>query len=250
MNSIVIGLIVFACVFGSALFGMFLSKALPERHLSGDSKDIVRLGIGLIATLAALVLGLLIASAKGSYDAQSNELTEMSANIVLLDRILAHYGAETADTRALLQIAAARTLDRLWPKERQTHQMVPNEGGGEILFDKIQDLQPKTDSQRSIQSQALNIAIDLGKTRWLLFEQGSSSVSIPLLVVLVFWFAVIFSSFGLFAPRNATTLITLFLCALSVAAAIFLILEMYAPFQGTIQVSSAPLRSALEHLGK
>ncbi len=83
-----------------------------------------------------------------------------------------------------------------------------------------------------------------------MFEQGSSFISMPLLAMLVFWLAIIFSSFGLFAPRNATVMTTLFLFALSAAAAIFLILEMYAPFQGLIQISSAPLRNALAHLGQ
>ena len=94
------------------------------------------------------------------------------------------------------------------------------------------------------------MAIDLGKTRWLMFEQGGSAISTPLLAMLVFWLAIIFTSFGLFAPRNATVMTTLFLCALAVATAIFLILEMYSPFNGLIQISSAPLRSALAHLGK
>jgi hypothetical protein len=130
---------------------------------------------------------------------------------------------------------------------RKWHQRA---AGGEIILDKIQELSPKNDSQRSLQAQALNMAIDLGKMRWLMFEQGGSSISMPLLVMLVFWLTIIFSSFGLFAPRNATVVTTLFLCALAVAAAIFLILEMYAPFQGLIQISSAPLRSALAHLGQ
>src|ERR1700730_9534681 len=121
MNYIAIRLIVFACIFGSALLGMFLRAVLPEHHLSGDTKDTVRLGMGLIGTMAALVLGLLIASAKSFYDTQSSELTEMSAKIVLLDRVLAHYGPETKEARDLLHSAVARTLDRLWPKDPGQH---------------------------------------------------------------------------------------------------------------------------------
>jgi hypothetical protein len=251
MNYIAIRLIVFACVFGGALFGIFLRGVLPERHLSADSKDTVRLGMGLIGTMTALVLGLLVASAKSFYDTQSSELTEMSAKIVLLDRVLAHYGPETKEVRDLLNSAVARTLDRLWPQDRREHpQMEPTAAGGEIILDKIQELSPKNDAQRSLQAQALNMAIDLGKMRWLMFEQGGSFISVPLLATLVFWLAIIFSSFGLFAPRNATAIATLFICALSVSGAIFLILEMYTPFEGLMQISSAPLRSALAHLGK
>jgi hypothetical protein len=251
MNSIAIRLIVFACIFGGALFGMFLRAVLPEHHLSGDTKDTVRLGMGLIGTMAALVLGLLIASAKSFYDTQSSELTEMSAKIVLLDRVLAHYRPETKEARDLLHSAVARTLDRLWPKDsHQPSQMEPTAAGGEIIYDKIQELSPKTDTQRSLQAQAASMAIDLGKMRWLMFEQGGSFISVPLLLVVVFWLAIIFISFGLFAPRNATAIATLFFCAVSVSGAIFLILEMYTPFQGLMQLSSAPLRSALAHLGQ
>lgn len=251
MNSIAIRSLVFVCVFGGALLGMFLRGILPEQHLSADSKDTVRIGMGLIGTLAALVLGLLIASAKNFYDTQSSELTEMSAKIVLLDRVLAHYGPETKELRELLQKAAARILGQLWPKDSGGHPLLePTAAGGEILFDKIQELSPKNDTQRALQTQALSMAVDIGKTRWTMFEQAGSFISMPLLAVLVFWLATIFASFGLFAPRNATALASLFVCALSVSGAIFLILEMYSPFAGLMQISSSPLRNALAQLGQ
>ena len=120
INSIAIRLIVLACVFGAALFGMFLRAVLPKQHLSADSKDTVRLGMGMVATTAALVLGLLVASAKNFFDTQSSELTQMSANVILLDRVLAHYGPETKEARDLLRGAVARTLDLIWPQRRST----------------------------------------------------------------------------------------------------------------------------------
>jgi hypothetical protein len=247
MIFIVIRLIVFACTFGGALLGMFLRAVLPERHLSADSKETVRLGMGMIATMAALVLGLLVASAKNFYDTQSSDLTQLSANVVLLDRVLAHYGPETKEARDVLRGAVARSLNLIW---HQDSQMAPTAAGGEILYDIIQALSPQNDVQRALKAQASSMAIDLGKLRWLMFEQGSASVSLPLLAVLVFWLAIVFASFGLFAPPNVTVIVTLFLCALSVSAAIFLILEMYMPFQGLMQLSSAPLRNALAHLGQ
>jgi hypothetical protein len=247
MSSTTISLIVFACVFGGALLGIFLHAVLPQHHLSNESKDIVKLGMGLVGTMAALVLGLLVASAKGSYDTQSAELTQMSANIALLDRVLALYGPETKETRALLRGAVARVLDQMWSSASLS---VPTAAGGEILYDKIQGLSPKNDTQRSLQGQALSMAMDLGKMRWLMYEQAITSVSMPLLVVLVLWLTFIFISFGLFAPFNATVVSSLFVSALSVSGAIFLILEMYTPYAGLIQLSSAPLRAALAHLGQ
>lgn len=201
--------------------------------------------------MAALVLGLLIASAKGYNDTQSTELTEVSAKIVLLDRVLAHYGPETKEARDLLRGAVVRILDRTWSKDRTNpSQLEPPYVGNEVFYDKIQGLSPKDDSQRSLQAQALSIAISFGQTHWLMYEQSTTSVSIPLLVVLVFWLTVIFISFGLFAPPNATVVASLFISALSVSGAIFLILEMYTPYSGLIQISSAPLRAVLAHLGQ
>ena len=120
----------------------------------------------------------------------------------------------------------------------------------EILFDKIQELAPQNDSQRALKSQVESMAFNLGQMRWLLFEQSGPSISMPFLVVVVFWLSTLFISFGLFAPRNATAFIVLLISALSVAGALFLILELDHPFSGLIQISSAPLRNALSVLGK
>jgi hypothetical protein len=247
MSATTISLIVFACVFGGALLGILLHAVLPQQHLSNESKDIVKLGMGLVGTMAALVLGLLVASAKGSYDAQSAELTQMSANIALLDRALALYGPETKEARNLLRGAVARVLDQMWSSASLS---VPTAAGGEILYEKIQGLSPKNDTQRSLQGQALSMAVDLGKTRWLMYEQATTSVSMPLVIVLVCWLTAIFISFGLFAPFNATVVASLLVSALSVSGAIFLILEMYTPYAGLVQISDAPLRAALAHLGQ
>ena len=160
MSSTTISLIVFACVFGGALLGIFLHAVLPQHHLSNESKDIVKLGMGLVGTMAALVLGLLVASAKGSYDTQSAELKQMSANIALLDRVLALYGPETKETRDLLRGVVVRSLDQMWSKDRTSASPLPPPSGrGEILYDKIQGLSPKNDTQRSLQGQALSMAM-------------------------------------------------------------------------------------------
>jgi len=251
MSDTTISLIVFAFIFGGALCGIFLNAALPQHHRGAESKDIVKLGMGLVGTMAALVLGLLVASAKGSYDAQRSELIQMSANIALLDRVLAHYGPETKEARDLLRGSVVRALDQMWSKDSTSASpMAPPSAGGEILYDKLQRLSPKNDTQRALQGQASSIAMDLGKTRWLMFEQSTILVSMPLLIVLVLWLTVIFISFGLFAPLNATVVASLFVSALSVSGAIFLILEMYDPYGGLIQISSAPLRAALAQLGQ
>lgn len=251
MSPIAISFMTLAFVFAGALFGIFLQKVLPLNHVDSNSKDVVKLGVGLVGTMAALVLGLLIASAKSSFDTQSAELTEMSSKLVLLDRVLAHYGPAAQESRDLVRAAAGRTLDGMELQARtRTSHSDPMSAGSEILYDKIQGLVPANDAQRTIQGQALGLVIALGQMRWLMYEQQASSVSMPLLVVLILWLTIIFVSFGLFAPLNATVLTSLFVSALSFTGAIFLILEMYTPYGGLIQVSNAPLRAALAHLGQ
>jgi hypothetical protein len=250
MGSVAVSSIVFACVSAGALLGILLRVVLPERHLSADSRDAVKLGMGLVATMAALVLGLMTASAKTSFDMQSTELTDMSSKIVVLDRILAHYGPEAKEARDILRRTVEQVLDQMWPKERSSpQQLVVAAHSPEILYEKTVELSPKDDAQRTLQAQALTLVMALAQTRWLIYEQQVTAISMPFLVVLVFWIAVIFISFGLFAPLNTTVVASFLISALSVSSAIFLILEMYTPYGGLIHVSSAPLRAALAQLG-
>ncbi len=230
---------------------MALRLILPEHHLSAESKDVIKLGMALIATMSALVLALLTNSAKSSFDAQRNEVTQISANIILLDRILAHYGPETKEARDLLIHSVTGLTDRIWSENRTgAEKLEPTVAGADAFYDKIQELSPQNEAQRSLQAQALKLSVDIGQMRWLLFEQRGRSIPMPFLVLLVFWVTIIFLSFGLFAPANATVIGTLFLCALSVSGAIFMILELDRPFGGLIQVSDAPLRNSIVHLGK
>lgn len=210
--------------------------------------------MGLIATMAALVLGLLIASAKSAYDDQKNGLDQISADLILLDVVLAEYGPEAQEVRDRLRQAVANTLERLWSQDAAQPSMSASRGTvaqARMLSGKIQELVPRNDEQRRLQSEALQIAMELGKARWLLVAQSESGpIPMPFLVILVFWLAFLFGSFGLFAPANATVIATLVLCAQSVSGAIFLILELAQPFEGVIQISSAPLRNALALLGQ
>jgi Protein of unknown function (DUF4239) len=206
--------------------------------------------MGLIATMAALVLGLLVASAKSSFDAQRSGVAQMAANIVLLDRNLAHYGPETKELRELVKSSVAGALARIWPEDDSTPAQTTPTNALETIYEKIGELAPKDEKQRTLQSQALRISSDLAQTRWLLFAQRGSSIPTPFLVVLVFWLTILFASFTLFAPPSPTAVGALLVCALSVATAIFLILELDRPFAGMIRIPSAPVRDALAQLGR
>jgi hypothetical protein len=254
MSPMAVSCVIFACIFAGALLGLIVQGRLPEHHVSKESQDVVKLGMGLIGTMTALVLGLLIASAKGSFDTQRNGLAQLSGNVIFLDRTLAHYGPETKDARDMLRDSVADTLQRAWPGENpqsgQPQAQGGTEGRYEGMYEKIQELSPKNDAQRTMQAEAMKTALDLGKERWVLFAEKGSSIPTPFLVVMVSWLALLMASFGLFAPRNAMAVVTLLLCSLAVASAIFLILELDQPFGGVMQISSEPLRRALAQLGR
>ncbi len=256
MGPLVISLIAFVFIFGGALFGIFLRNILPEDHLSDESKDAVKLGIGMIATLAALVLGLLVASAKGTFDTASTGLRQIGTRIILLDRTLAHYGPEAMEARELLRRSLTDAIEQVWPEE--------GGGGAEVLESKlrrqparieaVQDrlgqLTPKNDAQRWLLNRALQVSGDIAEGRWLLIEQmGQSSFPRPFLGILIFWLLIIFATFGLFSPRNTTVIIIFLICALSVGGSLYLIMELDTPYGGLIKVSSVPMRHALALLG-
>jgi hypothetical protein len=250
--TLAIAAIVFACVFGGALFGMFLGTILPQGHLSPDARDVIKVAMAMIATLAALVLGLLTASAKSSLDDKNGELRSAAAQVVLLDRTMAEYGAETQAARDLLKQTVAARITQIWPEENanMTPGAIGRGSGIEAVQRKLLDLSPQTDAQRWLQSTALQISGSIAAARWSVFEQIGSSIQWPFMAILVFWLAIIFASFGLFAPRNASVTAALFVAALSVAGSIYLILGMDQPYSGPIKISSAPLRAALEQLGQ
>ena len=253
MNPIVIGMLVFVCTFGGALAGMKLGTVLPEHHRSDASRDTINIGTALIATMTALVLGLVTASAKNSFDAVDRTIRETAVNILTLDRDLARYGSETAPLRANLKLAVAGRIESTWPEGGTSHTKIdPLEASSlvEQLASHIRGLVPKTDEQRGLQSRAVDLAESLLKVRFQVLGSLGDWVPTPFLTVLIFWLTITFTSFGLFAPRNATVVSVLFLCALSVAAAVFLILEMDGPFEGLIKVSPGPLKFALENLNR
>lgn len=252
MSALNLSFVAFAFIFGGALLGMLLRAVLPELHLNTDSRDVVRLGTGLIATLAALVIGLLIASAQSSFQTQSNQIKQMTANIILIDNLLARSGPQAQPLRPLLRSSVKVLVERIWREQNPTAaKVVPFEASAQsdLFFDKLLELTAENDGQRAMQTRAIQSWIDLGQTR-VLFAQTDSAIPMPFLAVLVFWLAAIFVSFGLFARPNPIIVSALFVCALSAASAIFLILELGRPFSGVMEISSAPLSNALVPLGR
>ena len=253
MNSIAIGLIVFVCTFGGALLGMFLRTVLSEHHLNDASKDVVKLVMGLIATLAALVLGLLVASSKNSFDTVNEGFRESAAKIILLDRALAQYGPETKEVRDLLKAGFTARVEQFFTKGQSGNSTLNSTQATatmEGFQQRLRALSPQNDTQRALQSRALELSDAVTQARWLGIAHEENSIPTPFMVVLVFWLAVMFTSFGLFAPRNAIAITVLFLGAVSLAGAIFLIEELNNPLEGIITISRAPMDRALGFLGR
>ena len=253
MNSLAIGLVSAAAIFSGALLGMRLQRLLPGHHLSKEMQDLVKLSAGTIATLTALVLGLLVSSAKTSFDTVNNGIVQASAKAILLDRALARYGPETKSAREQLKRTLANGVELIWSREKRTtpaSSVLEGENGGELLQDKLLELVAQNDIQRQLLAQARQFANDVGQTRWLLIEQAQTRLPLPLLVILIFWLVLLFVSFGLFAPRNATAITVLLIGACAISAAIFLVLELNRPLDGFIKASNAPLLNALGHLGE
>lgn len=245
--------IVFVCTFGGAMLGMWLRTVLPEQHVDEKSRNAINAGVGLIAAMTALVLGLVTASAKSSYDSVDAEVRATAVDILTLDRVLARYGPEAGAAREDLKTVVAKRVDNIWPPSSTVPaRLDPQDSltAGESFVQRIRDLSPHTRSQELLLRRALDYAESLLKVRWLVAAEGIRTIPLPFLVILLLWLALTFTSFGLFAPNNFTVIAVLFVCALSVASALLLVLEMDSPFDGWLKVSDEPIRFALSHLNR
>ncbi|HEV2098684.1 MAG TPA: hypothetical protein VGR45_07120 [Stellaceae bacterium] len=251
MSSLTIAAIVFACIFSGSLFGIWLNYRLPEHHRSPESRDAVKLATGMLSVLAALVLGLLIASVKNSFDNTDSQIRQFAATLILLNQTLADYGPETIEARQLLRRYTARALEDNWPEAGDKPVRMEDVKSGTLL-DGVRTAiltLPGGDTRRdALRADTASLVEDALKTRWLLIERTGSSIQNMFMEILIVWVTLIFVSFGYNAPRNATILTTFMVAAAALAGCIFLIVEMDGPFDGLITVSSTPMRDALTHM--
>src|SRR5262249_5256841 len=243
---VVAGFLVVACLLGRAL-----SHFMPQNYLSPETKDSMKLAVGWVATMSALILGLLVNSAKTNYDAQRNTVIQLSAKILLLDRALGLYGSETNEVRDHLRAATEEIVSDLWPESSGVKPTLhPESEAGTSVYIGIHSLAPRDDTQRTLKTQSLTLSAQIGELRALLIAQSVSYISRPLLVVLIAWLVVVFLTFSVLAPRNVTALTILIISSLSISGAIFLILELDRPFSGLIRIPNEPLLRVLGNMGK
>ena len=253
MHSIEIAGLVFGCALAGTVLGMLLQKVLPQSHLTRESREIIGLGTGLIATMAALVLGLLVGAASSNFNEKEQGFEKMATDFILLDRVLAQFGPQAQPAREQLKQVVATMIDHVWPAEGLQGPDVDADAitsQGSALFDALRVLTPGDDAQRALYNKAIEISSELARTRWKLTSKQGDALPRPFLGVLMFWLFVLFTSFGLFAPRNATVMAVLFLCAMSVAAAVALIVDLDQPFEGLLRITSESLREAQSKLGR
>ncbi len=248
-----ISLISAGCISGGTLLGLALRRMLPDHHLTEDSKDAIKVGAGMISMMSALVLGLLVGSAKSNFDATNAAMVQGGAKVILLDRLLANFGPETKEIRDGLRKAVAAFIETLGTDEPVTKvgaTAFERNTRLEKLLGKIRELKPQNEGQRVLQSQALDLGHEMMLTRWLQIEQAQTPLPRPFPVIVLFWLTMLYTTFGILAPRNATVLTVMLVGALALATAMFLIVEMNQPLGGAIRVSNGPMVKALEHLGR
>lgn len=249
MHSLGVSAVVFAVVFGGALAGMAIRRAMPPELLGSEVKETVRLAIGLVVTMTGLVLGMLVSSAKTFYDGQKRQVAEISSEIILLSDLLKSYGPETEQLRILTRRSTEAGANRIWPKgSSRTSELRPQEYAVQADA-QMRLLVPKNSEQALLKSQMPPLVLKVKQTNWMLYlDAEQNSLSTPLIVVVTSWLTIIFVSFGLFVPPRATVIITLFICALAVSAAVFIISSMYSPFSGVFRISPDPIHDALNQM--
>jgi hypothetical protein len=249
--SVLVFFVVLACLGAATILGLYLSATTSKAHLDSRSKEVIHGFMGVIAHLIAVVLGLLIFSAKTSFDIKDSEFKHASAKVVLLDRVLAHYGPKAQEARDALRSTIEKKLAVLEPSrklgaEKGRRSFVSIED----VQDKIRALAPEHDGERWLKERALAVSGDIAQARWFLFDELDSTIPSPFIAIMVFWLMLIFFSYGLFTPRNATVLAVLALCAVSLASSVYLVLEMDDSLEGPISISTEPLHKAFDELGR
>ena len=249
MQETLIAVAVFLCLTAAPLASMAVYGRLPAHHRDDDTNAVVRLAANLFVVMTSLVLGLMINSAKNTFESIDRNVHTYATELILLDRSLRQYGPETAEVRQPL-VAYVQRQTNNWTEANETP-LVANRLSERLLTEistRLTALQPADAAHGSLLEDARQHLQKVVELRWALIEQSEGTIPRPLIVMLVAWLVLIFASFGFRAPRNAITIETFVVSAALIAGALYLILDMDVPFSGPIQISPAPLERALAEL--
>lgn len=251
MGHLTIGLISFVAIFGGVIIGILAARRLPGHHLNPETQSAITVSVAVLGTLSALVLGLMVTAANSSFSTRSEEVRELSLQLIRIERNLRRYGPEADDARAKLHTWAAAKTQQLFPEKGQPS---PSTKTTIVMLESVQDailaLTPKNERQTYLRTLCLNLSSTIIQARWSLEQRKAHSIPVPFLVLLIFWLAIVFASFGLFAPANPTAIIALFLCCIAVAGGIYLIEELDNPLSGFIRVPPDAMRKALIEINR
>jgi hypothetical protein len=267
MSELLNAAVLLLVLLGSAAAGLFLRPFLSERHSTRETFELVQLVTTMLVTFAALVLGLLTSSAKMSFDRVGNDLRGLGSDLIQLNQCLRDYGPGTDVARALLRSYTAAAIASTWVTEPAPEgdyyprHLSPAESNAGMenttlgaMLDQVgqmlRGLDPTATAQQRLAADCRDQFQHLKQRRWKLIEDASTTISLPFYLVLMFWLVVVFASFGISAPRNLIAFVMLGLGAVSIASAIFVILDLDTPFTGLFSLSSEPLRHALAHLSR
>jgi hypothetical protein len=246
MSTLTIAALVLFCLVAAVVAGRILATALPSHVFSTGTQDTVKLALGLVATMAAVLLGLLVSASKDSYDQQNRQIIEMGAKVAVIDRLLGIYGDETAPLRAELRTMVQSAVERAWPAPGETTSVLSvDPSSGTSVFQLLGQLEPKTAFQTELKSRLIGLSLDIAERRALLVAQSAGTESAQLLVVAAGWLVVILFGFSFLAPRSHIALAALVVAAVSVCGAILLLLELQHPFDGLVRISSDPITQSL-----
>ena len=251
MKEIVVSFFVFCCLTAASLGVLLLHPRLPAHQRHDDTQSAVRLVANVFVVLTSLVVGFMINSAKTRFESINRDIHSFATDLILLDKTLLSYGTEANDTRQRLTAYVRRAADGQWTTGDPVH---TSDATSEHLLNDIgvslRALKPTNDTQLSIWNDARDQYRKVVELRWTLVEQAEGSIPGPLLGIVTAWLILIFASFGYRAPRNLVVVISLVSASALVSCALYLIIDMDEPFNGPIQISSAPLQRTLAEVSK
>jgi len=247
MNEVRIAIFVFLCLTGASLGALFSYERLPLHQRQDDTQTVVRLIANIFVVMTSLVLGLMISSAKGKFDAVNRDVHSYATELILLDRMLTFYGPEANGVRQRLATYAERAANGHWTAEEGLSDKT-SERLIEDIGVSLRALAPEGGAQLSVWNDIREQYRKVLELRWSLVEQAEGSIPRPLVLMLVAWLVLIFATFGFRAPRNAVVVTSFIAAAALIGGAIYLIVDMDSPFQGPIQISPAPLQRALAEM--
>jgi hypothetical protein len=247
MNETLIAVVIFLCLAMSSLGSLAIYERLPERYRGDDTQNVVRLIAGIFSVMTSLLLGLMINSAKNTLESVDRNVHAFAIGLIVLDRTLREYGPEALPAREHLLKYAQRAANGT----RHDDPFIADRATESMFYDvsnSLKSIEPRDRERIALWQGARQQHQRLLELRWVIVEQSEGTIPAPILVLLVAWLMLIFASFGFRAPRNAIVVTSFLVAAALMAAAVYLIIDMDAPFAGPIQVSPVPLERAVAEM--